>query len=197
MRATRGAVAAFNAAKPRRLALAHGLRVARREVGVVRVGADVGQNLPRAGAAGALGHGEHDRDAGDLVEPERRRPAPRLVDLDARGDGDLGQVDAVERRQQVGSVMNTFGAASSEEPMTLSRRAISSAPVTTRRTSRIFSHFSASASSRHSAGTSGNCAQVHRLGRARMALQPALFHGEDQDRREPGGEAVEDAGRAP
>ena len=43
--------------------------------------------------------------------------------------------------------------------MRFSRRSTSSAPVTTLRTARIFRHFSASASSRHSAGTSGNCSR--------------------------------------
>ena len=99
---------------------------------------------------------------------------------------------ARERRQRASaSAMNTLGAASSEEPMRFSRRSISSAPVTTRRTSRILSHLAASASSRHSAGTSGN--------RRRCTDEPSpgcrssqhLFHGEDQDRREPGGEAIE------
>ena len=52
--------------------------------------------------------------------------------------------------------MNTCGAASSDEPIFLAARSISSAPVTTRRTRLIFSHFSASASSRQDLGTSGN-----------------------------------------
>src|SRR5262249_36373698 len=47
------------------------------------------------------------------------------------------------------------GAASNEEPMRFCARSVSSAPVTTRRTSRTLRHFSASASLRHCVGTGG------------------------------------------
>src|SRR5882757_11557474 len=50
----------------------------------------------------------------------------------------------------------TSGDASSEEPMFLAARSTSSAPVTTRRTSRMISHFAASASSRKASNPSGN-----------------------------------------
>ena len=46
--------------------------------------------------------------------------------------------------------------------MRLPARSISSAPVTTRRTWRTLRHFSASASSRQAAGTSGNSLEMHR-----------------------------------
>jgi hypothetical protein len=71
--------------------------------------------------------------------------------------------------------------------MVFSRRSISSAPVTTRRTSRTFSHFSAPAPSRQSAGSVGNSRRCTD-GLARVRSSQAL-HGEDEDRREPGGEA--------
>src|SRR6266700_1146520 len=50
----------------------------------------------------------------------------------------------------------TSGDASSEEPMFLAARSTSSAPVTTRRTLRMVSHFVASASSRNVSKLSGN-----------------------------------------
>src|SRR5882724_2309796 len=50
----------------------------------------------------------------------------------------------------------TSGDASSEEPMFLAARSTSSAPVTTRRTLRMVSHFAASASSRNASKLSGN-----------------------------------------
>src|SRR6266851_2702261 len=50
----------------------------------------------------------------------------------------------------------TSGDASSEEPMFLAARSTSSAPVTTRRTLRMVSHFAASASSRNVSKLSGN-----------------------------------------
>src|SRR5712664_94424 len=50
----------------------------------------------------------------------------------------------------------TSGDASSEEPMFLAARSTSSAPVTTRRTLRMVSHFAASASSRNASKPSGN-----------------------------------------
>src|SRR3954470_19076782 len=49
------------------------------------------------------------------------------------------------------------GDASSDEPMFLAARSSSSAPVTTRRTLRIASHFAASLSSRRLSRSSGNC----------------------------------------
>src|SRR5712664_408912 len=50
----------------------------------------------------------------------------------------------------------TSGDASSEEPMFLAARSTSSAPVTTRRTLRMVSHFAASASSRNASKPPGN-----------------------------------------
>src|SRR5882724_6822591 len=50
----------------------------------------------------------------------------------------------------------TSGDASSEEPMFLAARSTSSAPVTTRRTLRMVSHFAASALSRNASKLSGN-----------------------------------------
>ena len=49
-----------------------------------------------------------------------------------------------------------IGEASSDEPMRLAARSSSSAPVTTRRTLRMISHFAASASSRNGCRPSGN-----------------------------------------
>src|SRR5450631_1576431 len=53
----------------------------------------------------------------------------------------------------------TSGDASSDEPMCLAARSTSSAPVTTRRTARIISHFAASLSSRKFSKLSGNSAR--------------------------------------
>ena len=50
----------------------------------------------------------------------------------------------------------------------------------------------ASASSRQSSGSSGNRRRCTDASRAGMPLEPGLFHGEDEDRGEPGGEAVEE-----
>ncbi len=65
-------------------------------------------------------------------------------------------------------------------------RAISSAPVTTRRTVRTLRHFSASASSRQAAGTSGNVSRCTEPSADGIARQPGLLGGERQHRREPG-----------
>ena len=84
-----------------------------------------------------------------------------------------------------------MGAASSEEPMRLCARSISSAPVTTRRTVRTLRHFSASASLRHSAGTVRKQLEMHRAVLRRIARQPRLLGGERQHRREPRHRAAE------
>src|SRR3569833_4596142 len=60
------------------------------------------------------------------------------------------------------------GDASSDEPMFLAARSSSSAPVTTRRTLRIVSHFAASLSARkpsRSTGNSGRCTDGSASGR--------------------------------
>ena len=54
------------------------------------------------------------------------------------------------------SLRCTIGDASRLDPMRLAARSISSAPVTTDRTRRILSHFSASVSSFQAAGSRGN-----------------------------------------
>ena len=90
-----------------------------------------------------------------------------------RGDAEFGEVDVDQRRRTApGRRRGRSGAASSEEPMRLAARSISSAPVTTRRTLRTLRHFSASASSRQAAGTSGNssrCTEVAAGSRASQA----------------------------
>ena len=70
-------------------------------------------------------------------------------------------------------------------------RSISSAPVTTRRTARTFRHFSASASSRQSAGMLGELPKMHRALVAGEAVEPGLLHGEAEHRGKPGGERAE------
>ncbi len=147
----------FTSLQPRRGTLAHGLGVAGGEFGVVRVRADIVEEAARADALLAGGLLEHHRDARLLVEPEGGRRAAPLFDLDERGDARFRRSRC--RRATAsssGSAMVTIGAASSEEPITLFLRSISSAPVTTRRTARTFSHLAISLSSRHSAGRSGN-----------------------------------------
>ena len=74
--------------------------------------------------------------------------------------------------------------------MRLAARSSSSAPVTTRRKLRSLRHFSASASSRQAAGTSGNGFEVNR-GCRRIARQPRFLGGEAQHRREPSHRAAE------
>ena len=51
--------------------LAERLRIARRDVGILRVAADAARDLPRAAALAALGEIDHDRDAGNVGQPER------------------------------------------------------------------------------------------------------------------------------
>ena len=112
--------------------------------------------------------------------------------LARRSDGDLGQIDrcrtASRRRRRR---RYRTGAASRLEPITLSARAISSAPVTTRRSSRMRFHFSISAGLAQSAGTARKSLQMHAVVSPGSA-QPRFFHGEAQDRREPGDDAAED-----
>ena len=65
-------------------------------------------------------------------------------------------------------------------------RSISSAPVTTRRTLRTLRHFSASASSRQDAGSSGNNSRCTEPSVRRIAREPGLLGGERQHGRQPG-----------
>ena len=86
----------------------------------------------------------------------------------------------------------TTGAASRLAPMRLSRRSTSSAPVTTRRTRRMASHFAARAASCQSRGVAGKSTRWTELSSPGKRVEPDLLHGEGEHRREPGDEAVEE-----
>ena len=129
----------------------------------------------------------------DLRQGGKRRRAIADISTDAsRGDGDFRQVDGVEQRL-VGSRRKPSGpgAASRLEPMILSARASSSAPVTTRRSSRMRFHFSISAGIGPFLGRGEEVVEMHALVHAE-ARGPGLFHGEAEDGREPGDDAAED-----
>src|SRR5690606_21979799 len=88
-----GMAAAVRASsETRSLALAHSLGVAGREVGVVGVGADGRQDLPRTGAAFAFGQRRDHRDTRDLVEAEGIGGALPRTQGDRRGDADFREV---------------------------------------------------------------------------------------------------------
>ncbi len=112
------------------------------------------------------------RAAGDATLPRARRPQRRAA---CRG-----------RRHK------RSGAASRLEPMRLAARSSSSAPVTTRRTSRTSSHFSASSSLRQALSSSGKVSRCTEPSSARLARQPRFLGGERKDRRQPGDERPED-----
>ncbi len=77
--------------------------------------------------------------------------------------------------------------------MRLPARSSSSAPVTTRRTSRIIAHFVASASSRHASGTLRETLFVDGAFDAGMAREPGFLRRENEDGREPAQHAVAEA----
>jgi phosphatidylglycerophosphate synthase len=60
----------------------------------VAAGADVGQDLPAAGAFGAACARRHDRDAGDVLEPEGVGGRFGLREREVGGDADVGEVGA-------------------------------------------------------------------------------------------------------
>src|SRR5262245_38322890 len=81
--------------------LAHRGGVAGGEVGEVRVAAHIIGVAPGAGAAPAGSLPGHDADAGHVGQGEGTFGSLALDDLDTRRDADLGEVDALERRQQL------------------------------------------------------------------------------------------------
>ena len=126
-----------------------------------RIAADQRRDFPRARA----------------FAPRRARRRPRRLalrqakgvggavsgfDVDVGGDADLGEIDAVERAGQIRIRNINGGRRFKRRADALLARSISSAPVTTARTRRIFSHFAASASSRQSGGICGKRFEMHR-----------------------------------
>ena len=81
--------------------------------------------------------------------------------------------------------------------MRFSRRSISSAPVMTRRTAQIFSHFSPSASLRHSAGISGKLEVNGAVLHIAMPRKPRLLRRKAEERRKPSRQAFEQRVQAP
>ena len=87
--------------KSRRGAFAHGLGVAGREVRIVGIGADLGKEAARTGAALALGEGRQHGDARHVGQTEGFGRRFTNHDLNGRGDADFGKVLALEGCQQV------------------------------------------------------------------------------------------------
>ena len=146
-----------------RVPFAQRLRVARRHVGIVRIGADARARFSTSARTCCLRPASARPRRPSRRRAGRRPPAPRLrpastaevMQTSARSTSD-------ERGEQlrVGDVHDRRRLQRRADA--LCARSISSAPVTTRRTRRTLRHFSASASSRQDAGISGNSFEMHR-----------------------------------
>ncbi len=127
--------------------------------------------------------------------PAAGTPRPALgsaVSVQRRGDAEVVEGDRLQRRQHRGILDMHHRRRLPARRRSPSRCAPPPAPpVTTRRARRTCSHFAASASSRQSAGVSGKSCRWTEASSPGKPLQPDLLHGEHQDRRQPGGQAVE------
>src|SRR5579864_7430640 len=81
--------------------LAQSLCVARRDVGIFRIGADRRRDFPRAGAFFALGATRLHRNAAHVVEPERRCRSLALDQSRRRGDAELREIATDRDAEQV------------------------------------------------------------------------------------------------
>src|SRR5579864_6989610 len=72
--------------------LTQSLSVARRDVGIFRIGADRRRDFPRPGAFFALGAARLHRNAAHVVEPERRCRSLALDQSRRRGDAELREI---------------------------------------------------------------------------------------------------------
>src|SRR5437764_4611879 len=78
------------------------LRVARRDVGILRVGADIARDLPGARALSAFGEVHHHGHARHVRQTEGVGRAFAVGERGGRSDADLGQIDAEQRLAQFG-----------------------------------------------------------------------------------------------
>src|SRR5581483_2281075 len=101
MPARSGVMAGRSDVHPQRLPFAQSLGIARGDVGIVSVLADSRRDLPGAGAFGADGLLDHDRDAGHRIEAERSGRRLALAHLVIGGDADLGEIGVEQGRQHV------------------------------------------------------------------------------------------------
>ena len=85
----------------KRLPFPQRLRVARRDVGILRVFADGGKDLPGTRAFGADGFLDHDGDAGHVGKRECTGRRVVIRHHRIRGDADFGHVDVEQRREDV------------------------------------------------------------------------------------------------
>ncbi len=148
-----------------------------------------GGDLPGAGAFASLREGEHDADAGHVVQAEGIRGGVVRAQRQIARDAGFRQIHALEGDRRSGSVTWRMGAASSEEPMRLAARSTSSgrgrrgaldAPAAMVR-QRIIAPLGRGL---------GEGQQMHRAFRSAGAGKIGLLAGEAEDGREPGDEAV-------
>ena len=172
--------------KTKRSKLAQRRRVARADVGKIGATRSMDRNSARSGRISPLRPLDDHRDVRHLRRPESAFGSATLrLDRDVRRYADLGEIDAAQRLD----VLRPADIDASGPPRATSRSPCSPArsrALRSRRSEspRIVSHFFASASSRHSAGTTGNCSRwTERC--AGIARRPGLLRGEDENRREP------------
>src|SRR5258706_8713000 len=96
-----GTTAKTSDSHSQRLPFAQRLGVARRHVGILRVFADGGEDLPGARAFGADGFFDHDRHAGHIAQSERIGRRILAGHHRVRGDEDFSQVDIEQRLENL------------------------------------------------------------------------------------------------
>ena len=159
--------------------------------------ADFRQHPPAALAFLALGEADTTADARHVGEREGavgRRPVREHDAAVMHSSARSTPASSARRRR----CRDDVGAACRLEPMRFAPRSSSSAPVTTRRSSRI--RVPARAERRRRASrraSSGTCSRWMLRAVAREAGEPGLLGGEAQHRRQPGGQAAEQLGPAP
>src|SRR5690606_859136 len=156
-----------------------------------RIAANLGKHLPGAGAALAFGHGRNHRDTGHVIKPEGFGGAFVLLDVDGGGDGDLGKILAFERHDVAG-VGDVDGGGRLErgaDALFTTLDLQCAGDDTTNRADELplFSQILVDPVSRDLREKT----QMDGGAFFRVTLQPAFFHGEDEDGREPCGQRVE------
>src|SRR5436190_21073470 len=177
--------------------LAHGfpfperLRVARRDVGILRIGADVVRDLPGARALPAFGEVHDDGHAWHVRQAEGVSRAFAVGERRRRSDADLGQIDAEQRLAQFGIAdMNDRigferGADALAGPRDLQRAGDDAADQP--HLAPFLRELVVAPRGRHG----GEQLQMHRGLVGTRPLAPGLFGGEAEHRREPGHGAAE------
>ena len=79
-----------------------GLRIAQRDIRVIRIRAYIFRDLPRTGAFATFGAGEHDRDAPDVVEAEGVGRALAVAHIEPGGDAEFRKIETLHRITQSG-----------------------------------------------------------------------------------------------